>query len=228
VNHTIPCRYASMLHVGDQAGQYPALRLPTELPAGLVRNPRVLQLINLDSVSRGLANGTDLDRASDRDVQRCLGIARATARVLDPQSRIRCTASTATAAYHLDVLTASGNNEWLIRHRLDGVNQALIEEMTDLIDARLIATAPGRGHPAQHADLVILVGQDQIYASPVRRLRLLGIPTWLMVPGHFVAAPLYACSCAVSFLGPDTPGLTTGDQLTPPLSPQPLRSRRNS
>ena len=188
----------------------------------------MLQLINLDGVSRGLADGTRLGRASDRDVQMCLGIVQATARELDPQSRVRCAASTATAAYHLDVLTASGNNEWLVRRRLDDVDQALIEEMADLIDARLIATGPGRGRPARQADLVILVGQDHIYAPPVRRLRLLGIPTWLMVPGRFVAASLYACSCAVSFLGPDTPDLTTGGQLTTRLSPLHLRSRRKS
>ena len=200
-----------------------ALPMPPELPDGLARRARVLQLIDADSVSHGLADGTSLGRASDHDVQLCLDVVLATARALDPQSRLRCAASTATAAYHLDVLIASANNQWSVRRGPGGADQVLLEEMSDLTGARLIATGPGRKRPARHSDLVILVGQDHIYAPPVRRLRLLGIPTWLMVPGRVVAAPLYASSCAVSFLGPDLPDLTTGGQLTPRLSSLLLR-----
>ena len=211
-----------------ELGRPAALPLPPELPDGLARRPRVLQLIDMDGVSHGLADGTSLGRASDREVRRCLDVVRATACALDPQSRLRCAASTATASYHLDVLTASGNNQWSIRRGLDGADRALLEEMSDLIDARMIATGPGRKRTARTADLVILVGQDHIYAPPVRRLRLLGIPTWVMVPGRLVAASLYACSCAVSFLGPDLPDLTTGCQLTPRFSSLLLRPGRRS
>ena len=49
---------------------------------------------------------------------------------------------------------------------------------------------------------MILVGKDKIYAPPVRQLRLLGIPTWLIVPGRLPAASLYRAACAVSFIGP--------------------------
>ena len=204
-----------------------ALPPPLELPAGLARYPRVLQLIDADSVSRGLADGTSLSRASDQDVQLCLDVVRATAHALDPQSRVRYAASTATAAYHLGVLTAAGNNQWSVRRGLDGADQVLLEEMSALIGGRLIATRPGRKRSAPLADLVILVAQDHIYAPPVRRLRLLGIPTWLMVPGRLVAASLYTCSCAVSFLGPGLSGLnTTGGQLASRLSSLPLRPER--
>ena len=182
-------------------------------PAGLAPKPRVLLLIDLDSVSHGLADGTPHGRASDQDVQLCLDVVQATARALDPQARVRGAASSATAAHHVDVLTASGNNQWLIRRGLDGADQALLEEMNNLIGA---ATRPARKRAARPADLVILVGQDHVYAPTVRRLRLLGIPTWLIVPGRLVAAQLYACSSAVSLLGRDTPDLTTGRQLTPP------------
>ena len=90
----------------------------------------MLQLIDWNGVSHGLADGTPRGRGSDQGVQPCVDVAQATARALDPQSR-------------------------------------------------------------------------------VRRLRLLGIPTWLLVPGHQVDAALYACACAVSFLGPGTPDLTS-------------------
>jgi hypothetical protein len=189
-----------------------ALPLPQELPAGLTQSPRVMLLIDMDCVSHGLVRGVRFGRASDQDVQQFLHVVHATARALDPESRVRSAASTATAAYHLDVLTASGNNQWSIRRGLDGADQALLEEMSDLVGACLIATRPGQKRSARHADLVILVGQDHIYAAPVRRLRLLGIPTWLVVPGRHVAASLYSCSCAVSFLGRAVPDPTTGGQ----------------
>jgi hypothetical protein len=168
----------------------------------------VLQLIDADSVSRGLADGTSLGRASDREMRLCLNLVRATARALDPQSRVRCAASITTATYRLDVLTASGDSQWSVHRRPEGAGQAVLEEMNDLINACL-AAGPLRRRPARHADLVILVGKDGIYAPPVRRLRLLGIPTWLLVPGRFVADSLYACSCAVSFLGTGPPDLNT-------------------
>jgi hypothetical protein len=192
-----------------------ALPLPPELPAGVLQNPRVMRLIDVDAVSHGLAHDTPADRASNQDVQIFLDTVQATAREMDPQSLVRCAASTATAAFHLDVLTASGNNQWSIRRGLDGADQVLLDEMNDLIRTCLIATWPGQRHAAQHPNLVILVGQDHIYAPSVRRLRLLGIPTWLIVPGRGVAASLYSCSCAVTFLGRGDPGLATGAQIKP-------------
>ena len=100
--------------------------------------------------------------------------------------------------------------------------------MNDLITARLIATGPRpkRQRRTRAADLVILVGDDLVYAPPVRRLRLLGIPTWLMMPGRQVPASLYAYASAVSFVGPGRPDLTTRGQLTPSLSPPSVRSGR--
>ena len=95
-----------------ETGRLAPLPLPPELPAGLTQRPRVIRLVDLDSVSHGLARGTALGRASDQDVQRFLDVVQATAGALDPQSRVRCAASTSTAAYHLDLLTASGNNQW--------------------------------------------------------------------------------------------------------------------
>ena len=225
VNNTVPFRFAPAHPAGYRTLLYGVLPLPPELPAGLAQNPRVLQLIDLDSVSYGLAHGTSSGRASDQEVQLSLEIVQATAWTLDPQSQVRCAASTATAAYHLNVLTSSGNNQWRVRCGLGGASQALLEAMADQVDARLIATGPGRKHSGRHADLVILVAQDRIYMPPVRQLRLLGIPTWLMVPGRRVAPSLYACSCAVSFLGPDSlDPEAPGGELTPCLSPLPLHA----
>jgi hypothetical protein len=206
-------------HLSDRPRPAP-LPVPPELPAGLARHPRVLQLISADSVARGCGPA--------RHVRRCIDITQATARALDPQARIRCAASAGTAAHHLDLLTASGNNQWSVSRRAGDAGQVLLEEMNDLITARLIATGPRpkRQRRARHADLVILVGDDPAYAPPVRRLRLLGIPTWLMVPGRQVPTSLYACACAVSFVGPGRPDLTIRGQLTPRLGPPSVRSWR--
>jgi hypothetical protein len=193
-----------------------ALPTPPELPAGLACRPRVLELISADSVSLGCG--------SDQDVRQCLDVAQATARALDPQARIRCAASAGTAIYHLDLLTASENNQWSVSRRPGAARQVLLEQMRDLADARLTATGPGRKRQrrAGHADLVVLVGQEPLYAAPVRRLRLLGIPTWLLVPGHQVDPRLYAYACAVSFLGPDHPDKTTSGQLPPASARRPF------
>lgn len=199
-----------------------ALPAPPGLPAGLTGLPRVLEFISLDGMVFGCG--------SDQDVRRRVEAAQATARALDPQARIRCAASAETAARHLDLLTASGNNQWAICRRPGGADQVIQEEMGDLAAARLIATQPGRRRQRRPGpvDLVILVGQDLLYAPSVRRLRLLGIPTWLLVPGCLVAASLYACACAVSFLGPDCPDPTTGVQLSSRPGSLPLHSGTGS
>ena len=92
-----------------------ALPWPAELPTGLRHHLRVTRLIDMDGVSHGLADGTPIGRAPDQDVHTFLEIVRATARALDPRSQVRCAASSATATTHLDLLTASRNNEWTIR-----------------------------------------------------------------------------------------------------------------
>jgi hypothetical protein len=206
---------SSRIYLAADPANVTALPLPPELPAGVLRNPRVMRLIDVDAVSHGLVQDTPVDRASNQDVQTFLDTVQATAREMDPQSLVRCAASTATAAFHLDVLMASGNNQWSIRRGLSGADQVLLDEMNELVRACMIATWPGQRHTVRHPNLVILVGQDHIYAPAVRRLRLLGIPTWLIVPGRPVAASLYSYSCAVTFLGRGDPGPATGAQLKP-------------
>lgn len=178
-----------------------ALPVPPDLP-GLPARPRVLQLTDGDCVSHGLAGGAARGRASDQEMRTCLDRVQAAAMLLDPHARVRCAVTTETAARHFDVLAAAGNNSFAICRGLDGADRALIEELTVLIGARAIATQTGRRRPAGLADLVILVGKDRIYAPPVRQLRLLGIPTWLIVPGRLPSAPLYRAACAISFIGP--------------------------
>jgi hypothetical protein len=177
------------------------LPLPPELP-GLPDSPRVLALTDGDCVSHGLVDGTARRRASNREVDACLARVHATAARLDPHARTRCAVSTETAVCHLDVLTAGPNNCFAVRRGLDGADRVLLEELAHLIDARVIATRPGRKGQARLADLVILVGQDKIYSQPVRQLRLLGIPTWLLIPSRFVAASLYKAAAAVTPIGP--------------------------
>jgi hypothetical protein len=178
------------------------LPYPSELPDGLPARPRVLQLTDADAVSRGLADGTPRDRASNREVRACLELVQATTRTIDPRARIVCAASSATATRHLDVMTASGGNTWLVRRGLDGADRALLEELDHLTDIHRMLHQPGRRRPAGPAELVILVAQDHIFARSIRRLRLLGVPTWLLVPGRSVARELFTAACAVTFIGP--------------------------
>ena len=186
----------------DVLAQPMLLPYPSELPDGLPARPRVLQLTNADDVSRGLADGTHRDRASDEEVRACLELVRASTRAIDPRARIVCAASNATATRHLDVMTASGGNTWLVRRGLDGADRALLEELDHLTDIHRMLHQPGRRHPAGPPDLVILVAQDHIFARSIRRLRLLGVPTWLLVPGRLVARELFTSACAVTFIGP--------------------------
>jgi hypothetical protein len=161
-------------------------------------------LIDMDGVSYGLARHTYGGRAPSQEVQRFVDTVRATGRELDPHSQIRCAASTETALCHLDVLTASANNEWSIRRGLDGADQALLEEMNYLISTRSTVAKRERKHPARHAELLILAGLDGIYAPHVRGLRLLGIPTWLIVPGGTAAKSLTSVAWAVSVVRPES------------------------
>lgn len=186
-------------------GRPGGLPWPPDLPDGLRFPLRVLQLTDADAVSRGLVDGTALSRATDDAMRSCLDLVASTARAIDPHAQLRYAGSSQTAAHHLGVLTADPNNVWVIRRGLDGADEALLEELTQLIQRRRLAIRPGHRHPAQHASLVILVAQDHAYAPAVRELRLLGIPTWLLVPGRYVAAALYSAACSVSFIGPQGP-----------------------
>jgi hypothetical protein len=187
---------------GDVRAELVALPYPPELPAGLSSRPRILQLIDGDAVSCGLAEDTSRGRAPNREVRACLGLAHATARAIDPRSRTLCAASTATATHHLDVMIASGGNTWLVRHRVDGAQKALLEELANLIEARVTAHRPRRNRQGGQADLVMLVARDRIYSPAVRQLRLLGVPTWILVPGLLVAADLHSAACASTFINP--------------------------
>jgi hypothetical protein len=99
-------------------------------------------------------------------------------------------------------MTAAQNNSFAIRRGLDGADGVLLEELAHLIDARIVTTRPGHKGHARLADLVMLVGQEKGYAQSVRQLRLLGIPTWVLIPSRFVAASLYKAATAVTFIGP--------------------------
>jgi hypothetical protein len=178
------------------------LPYPPELPAGLPARPRVLQLTDADAVSHGLADGTPRDRAANQEMRACLDVVQATTRAIDPRARVVCAASSATATRHLDVMTASGGNTWLVRRGLDGADRALLEELDLLTDLHQARHRSARKGPYGPAELVILVAQDHIFARSVRRLRLLGVPTWLLVPGRLVAHDLYTTACAVTFIGP--------------------------
>lgn len=194
------------------------LPYPPELPEGLRPEPRVLLLIDGDAVSHGLVDDKPLERASDPQMRSCLELAYATATAIDPRPRVRCAVSSQTATHHLDVMAASGGNTWLVRRGLNGADGALIEEMAHLIKAHTATDRPGRRRPGHPADLVILVAQDRGYASVVRQLRLLGVPSWLLVPGLYVAAELYTAACAVTRIGPYLGQNTTGpaDRRPPP------------
>jgi hypothetical protein len=169
---------------------------PLELPEGLPElppNPRVLLLIDVDCVSYGLVEGTR-ERASDNDLRACLELVHATAAHVDPTygTRARRALSSATAKHHRAVLLSAPGNSFTIRTGLNGADLALIEELDEL---KIRCTA----------DLVMLVGHDGIYAPPVRTLRLLGIPTWLLALSNRVARPLRDAACAVDCIGPRCP-----------------------
>ena len=97
-------------------------------------------------------------------------------------------------------MTRSANNVWSIRRGLDGADHALLEELEHLT-AATIGANHGK-HAERPANLVILIALDHIYAPAIRRLRLLGVPTWVLQPGRFIAADLYKAAAAVTRLAP--------------------------
>ena len=180
---------------------------PRGLPAGLARPVRVLQLVDADAVSHGLAKGSGMDRASDAAVLFDLAQARSAAVALagdaDASHVITVVAaSTQTAEQHLGVVLSSSGNTWRFRRGLDGADHALVEELETLA-ADLDRTSPARRQD-RHLAAVLLVGQDHAYAPSVRRLRLLGVPTWVLQPGRFISADLNRAACEVTPLLPLT------------------------
>ena len=180
---------------------------PASVPDGLSVPAQVLELIDADAVSHGLAEGSGLARASDAAVLFGFAQARAAALALSGGGDARhvrtvVAASTQTAEQHLGVVLSSSGNTWRFRRGLDGADHALVEEL-EALAAALERTSPARCQ-GRHPAAVLLVGQDHAYAAAVRRLRLLGVPTWVLQPGRFISADLYRAACEVSPLLPLT------------------------
>jgi hypothetical protein len=176
------------------------LPVPADLPA-LPMSPRLVVLGDMDALSHGLAEGSACSRAADAHVWAAVERVLLTTSQLGSRTcPVRWAASSATARYHLDLMTRSANNVWSIRRGLDGADHVLLEELEYVRTATMKADrSNNRGRPA---DLVILIGQDHIYAPAVRRLRLLRVPTWVLQPGRFIAADLYRAAAAVTRLTP--------------------------
>jgi hypothetical protein len=175
------------------------LPFPADLPA-LSPSPRLLVLGDMDALSHGLAEGSGCSRASDERVWAVLEQVMLTASGLGSRRcPVRWAASSATARCHLDLMTRSANNVWSIRRGLDGADHVLLEELEYLTGATISANRKSAGRPA---DLVILIALDHIYAPAIRQLRLLGVPTWVLQPGRFIAADLYKAAAAVTRLAP--------------------------
>jgi len=179
-------------------GTRDAIAFPADLPA-LPRPSRVVVLADMDALSHGLAEGSGASRATDACVSAALEqVLLTVTRLGSRQCPTRWAASSATARYHLDLMTHSANNVWSIRTGRDGADHVLLEEL-EYITAATMSGHRGK-NPARPADLVILIGGDHIYATAIRRLRLLGVPTWVLQPGRFIAADLYKAATAVTRL----------------------------
>lgn len=186
-----------------QAAQPPWHALPHGLPDGLARPLRILQLIDADAISASLVHDVATQCACERSLRSCLEIARVCAASHDPECRVRCAASVMTALHHVDVLTTGNSVMLAIRSGVEDARGVLLEEMAELIHARVSVGRSGGIRLARLPNLLILVATNRAYTPAVRRLRLLGIPCWLLVPGRYVAPSLRACACAVSFIGQD-------------------------
>jgi hypothetical protein len=187
------------LTCGAAGGAVKALPLPREIPP-LPSGPRLLLLGDMDAVSHGLAEGRGgSSRASNEQVAAVLEQVQSAARALgSTRCQVRWAASTATVKYHLNLVTNSPSNTWAFRYGLDGADRALLEELDGLAAGR--AGVAGRKQAGRRADLIVLIAQDHIYAPAVRRLRLQGIPTWVLQPGRYIAAELYKSAIAVTRL----------------------------
>jgi hypothetical protein len=176
------------------------LPFPEDLPA-LRQSARLRVLGDMDALSHGLAEGLSRRRALDAHVWAVLEQVLLTASRLGSRGcPVRWAASSATARCHLDVMMRSANNVWCIRRGLNGADYALLEEL-EYIEAATICANRGKNAESP-ADLVMLIASDHIYAPTVRRLRLLGVPTWVLQPSRFIAAELYMAATAVTRLDP--------------------------
>lgn len=166
---------------------------------------RIEVLVDADALSHGLAEETAAARAPDHAIVTWLDRVSATAASLTRQSpargagyTLRCAGSTATARHHLAVVVGSPNNTWSFRRGLDGADRVLLDRLEVFVSAR-----SARGARSGPVDLVVLIGQDHIYAPAVEELRTLGVRTWVLQPGRFIAAELYRAACAVTRLHSD-------------------------
>lgn len=178
---------------------------PPGVPAGLPVPVRVLELVDADAVSHGLAEGSGLTRTSDAAFTAALAQSRAAAIALSGGDASHVTtviaASTETAQTHLRVALSSPGNQWRWMRGLDGANHALVEEME-----ALAANLERNRRKGWLPGAVLLVGQDRAYAPAARGLRLKGVPLWVLQPGRFIAAPLYVAAVEVTPLAPRLTG----------------------
>jgi hypothetical protein len=92
------------------------LQLPAQFPARLPANPRPLLLVDVNAVSHRLTEGQEHARATNATVGSALETAQTAAPSFNSDhSQVFRAASTATARYHLDLITRSAKNAWAIR-----------------------------------------------------------------------------------------------------------------
>ena len=162
---------------------------------------RVLVLADMDAVSHGLAEGSGASRVSDAEAGLLLRQVQITAWATGAaHCRFRLGASSETAKHHWGLVTASANNQWSIRKGLNGADQALTEELDGL--AANVHAEQARKHGRACTNLAILIGQDHAYGPAVRQLRLLGVPTWVLQPGRYIASDLYRPAACVTRVRP--------------------------
>ena len=171
---------------------------PADLPEGLPREGvRVHLLVDANALSYGIS-GAPGERANDRTLACSLDLLERTAENLSRRAVVLklYAASTTTAVHHLAVVLRSANNTFTWRRGLNGADQALVEFLSGV--ARTREQVARRGQRLS-AEMVVLVGASRSYASEVRRLRLLGCPTWVIVPsGSYLSADLSRSAAAVT------------------------------
>jgi hypothetical protein len=193
--------------------------LPAELdPWRPVQRVRVLA--DMDAVSHGLAEGSGADRVSDVEAGLLLRQVQMTAWATGAaHCHFRLAASSETAKHHWGLVTASANNQWSIRKGVDGADHALTEELDGL--AANVHAEQARKHSRTGTNLVILIGQDHAYGPAIRQLRLLGVPTWVLQPGRYIASDLYRpAACVTRVMPPEEPGSSQRGWISP-IGPKP-------
>lgn len=165
---------------------------------------RVLVLADMDAVSHGLAEGSGAGRVTDAEARSLLAQVKLSARATGAADRrFRLAASSETALHHVGLVTSSKNNLWSIRTGLNGADHVIKDELDGL--AADVHAAQTRRRATACPTLVILIGQDHEYGPSVRQLRLLGVPTWVLQPGRYIASDLYRPAACVTRVGPAVP-----------------------